>query len=461
MKKTIILFILFLALAVFVYFYEYKGSQEREKVEELKASLLKIERDEIESVTLIRSEEDTITYIREEADNWRIVSPVKTEADKSAVSGNINAFINAKIKRRLETGSGRLKNFGLDPPVAEVVIKSRDSHIIHIHIGDETPIRGDLFVTIFSDLASQQRDSVEILVTAKNVYDQTQKSLFTLRDKKIAHFDDNQVRKMELISPEGEIILEKSSGEWIMAKPSGVPVDGSRVKTFLSSIKNYSVKEFVQEHFVDRKSYGFDEAVVKLILSLGEERAIKEIVIGDKKEDDESFYGYESGRSPLFLVRESTQGSLSKSPFYFQDKKIVKFEGNDITGIRFSGNYRMILTKEDTLGWYAYSDSSVKVEDSQMNRLFSRFRSLNARELVTYKPENLYDYGLSEGALQNIPFLEVVLAKGELEVGGFTIGDTVKNDRYIKSQQFPFVYLISTSQVERLTEWLDEVFNSD
>lgn len=455
-KKTLILFLIFVALGAFVYFYEYRGGQQREKAEELKGSLLKLERDDIESVSLIGGyEEDTITYVRVDSDNWRITSPVVTEAEKSAVSGNMSGFVNARIKRRLSIGSHKLQNFGLDPPVAKIIIETRDKKLTQLNVGHEAATRGDLFVSL-DNLGG--RDTVQVFVTGENVLRQAQKSLFDLRDKKIAHFDTDEVKTIELTSPEGEVFLEKSGEEWELLEPTGVRVSASRVRSFLNSVKNYSAKEYVQEQFEEPSPFGFDLPTVKLTLSLGEERSLKEIVIGNQSDDNELFYGYESGRSPVFLVRETTKKNLSKTPFYFQDQKIVKFDEGKVAEIRFSGGHKMTLTKEDTLGWYAYHDSVVKVDDSDMRRLFSHLRGLSAKELVTYTPERLDDYGLSQGPSPTVPFLEVVLVDTAAELGGFAVGDTVGNDRYIKSRDHPFVYLVSNSQVKRLTDWMEDVW---
>ena len=455
MKKTLILFGLFVILALIVYFYEYKGGQEREQRDELKGSLFKIDKEKIESVTMIRSLDDSISYVRSETGDWKIVIPVKTEAEGSTVSESIGAITSAKIKRRFVTSSDKLKNFGLNPPVAEVILGSSENGSIHLYVGDEAATRGDLFVWFPGDLTSLKKDSVEVLVTSKNVYDQTQKSLFDFRDKKIAHFNENEVRKVELTSSEGRVLLERSGNEWEMLIPHSVPVDGSTITSFLRSLKNYSVKEFVQESLDERERFGFHEPGVNLTLSLGEELSLKELVIGDKKEDDDSFYGYESGRSPVFLISESIVNSLSKSPFYFQDKKLIKVEKDDITEILFSGTHHLLISKEDTLGWYAQVDSTVKVTDSKMDRLFSLLSGLSARELVTYDPDNLDSYGLSEGSGQG-KFLETVLMKDGLEVSRFAVGDTVENDRYIRNLEYPFIYFISRSQIENLTDWLDE-----
>lgn len=64
MKKTVILLGIFLALLAFVYFYEYKGGLTREKAREEASSLLKMDEDDVESVTLIRAGGDTLAYVR-------------------------------------------------------------------------------------------------------------------------------------------------------------------------------------------------------------------------------------------------------------------------------------------------------------------------------------------------------------------------------------------------------------
>lgn len=297
------------------------------------------------------------------------------------------------------------------------------------------------------------KDSLDVLVTSSNILTQTEKSLFDLRDKKIAHYEKEDVKRVELRSEEHEIILEKSGEEWRMLKPEGVLVDNSRVDSFLNSLKNYSAKSFAQEAFSDGAPFGFDMPALKLNLMLGDELSIKEIVIGQRLEDDdEAYYGYESGRSPVFVVRESNKESMTKEPFYFQDKKIARFDKSEITEIRVSGAYRATFTKEDTLGWYAHTDSSVKVDESDMDRLFSHFSALNARDLVSYSPEDLTAYGLS------IPFLSVILMKEGEQTAGFEVGDGIDSDRYIRSTAYPFVFKSSGSQVDRVSKWLMEFF---
>ncbi|MFQ6616107.1 MAG: DUF4340 domain-containing protein [Fidelibacterota bacterium] len=455
MKKTGILLGIFLALFAFVYFYEYRGGLEREKAREQESLFLRINDDDVESITLVQEGRDTLAYVRSGPDGntWYIVSPVATSAEESSIRANVRTFADARTKRRWSVKRESLADFGLDPPEAEVLIKKKDGTEKHLLVGKETATRGDIFVALMDGEGDE--DSVDVLVTTNTVRVQATKSLFDLRDKKIAHFDDTRVNKVELNWNGTDIVLEKPGGKWSMAAPRDLPLDESRIRGFLRSLKNYSARTFVSEEWEDGKPYGFDRPSVRIRLTLGEEQSTKEIVVGKLDEKEEGYYAHESGRTPVFVIRESTRNTLTKDPFYFEEKKLVGTEKEEIREIRFSGAYRWTLVREDTLGWYAHGDTTLKVDPSRINRLHSNLRSLRVTDLVTYEPGDLANYGL------RIPFLEVVLTGTKGEEEGFEIGDGFNDNRYVKRRDYPYVYSLPVSQVERITRWLEELAEAE
>ena len=448
MKKILILAGIAGGLGAFVYFYEIEGSKQREKAEQFEASLIKIEREDIQSVTLIQEEGEIIKYERT-GDDWEITEPVRTSVEESVVNGNYSAFANAKIKRRLNTTSDKLKNFGLEPAHGEVIVESIDGNIVELLIGDKAATRGDLFISF--------RDSNSVFITSDNLKTEAEKTLFNLRDKKIAHYDKDKVNRIELATKDDTIIIEKSGEEWSMTSPN-LPVEVSRVNSYLNSLTNYSAKEFVAEEFDNLSQYGFDAPEAKLTLSLGEEKATKELVIGKAVEDgdDTNFFAYESGRAPVFTVRESNKNNVARDPFYFQDKKLAQYNENALSEIRISGAYQITLTPQDTLGWYVSGDTTIKLEKSDMNRLFSAIGGVTATELVSENSKDLSSYGLKE------PFLEVVLTDTAGSSIGYSIGDSDEdNDRYAVSSSRPRIYKVSITTVERIKDWIEEIRETD
>ena len=444
MKKILILASIAGVLGTFVYFYEIEGSKQREQDDQFEASLLKIKREDIQSVTLIQEEGEIIKYERI-GDGWEITEPVRTNVEESTVNGNYSAFANANIERRFDTTPEKLKNFGLEPAYAEVIIELIDGNKVELLIGDEAATRGDLFVAF--------RDSNSVFITSNNLKTQADKTLFNLRDKKIAHYDKDEVNRIELVTEADTIIIEKSGEEWTMTSPA-LPVEVSRVNSYLNSLANYSAKEFVSEEFDDPSQYGFDKPEAKLTLSLGEEMATKELVVGKVVEDgdDTDFYAYESGRSPVFVIRESNKNNIARDPFYFQDKKLAKYDEDALNEIRISGAYQITLAPQDTLGWFVSGDTTIKLEQSDMNRLFSAISSVTAAELVSEKSKNWSVYGLKN------PFLEVVMTDTTGLSTGYSIGNSDEdNDRYAVSRASSRIYKVSLFSVERIVDWIEEI----
>ena len=449
MNKTLILAIVATILGLFVYFYEIEGGKDREELEAFQSSLIKIEEEDLNSVTLIQEEGDVIKYQRL-GGSWEITMPIRTSVEESAITGNYSAFINGDIKRTLNITPDKLKNFGLEPENVEVIIESKDGRKLDLLIGDTSPTRGDLFVAF--------KDSNAIFITSDNIKTQSEKTLFDLRDKKIAHFNKDDVRKVELFTKKHSIVFEKIGETWFMKTPN-LPAEQSRINGFLSSLTNYSATSFVAENFQDQETFGFDNPEVKVIINLGEEMALKEITIGNplnKDSDDLEFHGYESGRPPVFTIRESTKNDLARDPFYFQDKQLARFERESLKEIRISGVYQITLSPQDTIGWYLHGDSSFNVIDSDMNRFFSAIEGVSATELISDKLDKANDYGLKE------PFLEVVIIDTSDISTGFVIGNSNEdNDRYALSKTINRIYLTRISQVERVTDWIEEILEPE
>ncbi len=449
MKKTLILAGIAGALGAFVFFYEIEGGKKREEAEQYQSSLIKMDRDDIQAVTLIQEGGEIIRYQRT-GDSWEITEPVRTGVEESAVNGNHSAFANAIIQRTHDTAPDKQKNFSLEPARVEVILESKEGRKVELLIGDEAPTRGDLFVSF--------RDSNSVFITSDDVKTQAEKTLFDLRDKKIAHYEKDDVRRIEIVSRDHTIVIEKTGDEWEMKTPD-LPVEESRVSSFLTSLTNYSAKAFTAESFSDEDEYGFDKPEVKVTLSLGQEMASKEITIGgvvDEESDDPEYHGYESGLPAVFIIRESTKINLRRDPFYFQDKQLARFNKEALTEIHISGAYQITLAPQDTLGWYVHADTSFKIDDSDFSRLISAIDGIIAAELVVDMPDDKGNYGLK------IPFLEVVL-KDSLGIStGFSIGDPDDdNDRYASSQGSNRIYLVRLSQIERITDWIEEILGTD
>ncbi len=444
MKRIFVLLFVAISLALFVFIYEIEGDKKREKKKEYNESLFKLNNNDIKLVRL-KNKSQTIQY--EKNDNsWNITQPINLEVDKNIIDSQISVFLNSKIKRIIgQVDENKLKNYGLGSSNIELYIETFNGLKINYEIGDESATKGDLFVF--------DKDSNSVILSSNELKVQTQKTLFELRDKKIIHFDKSNVNQISIITEDDSIIIkneDKINQLWKITSHD-LNGDNSQIDNYLSSLNRYTAVDFIDNPEKNEKSY-LKNSQISIVLNLETNRNSKTLTIGESKisNSDTVHYGFESGKSNIFLISNNDKKSLMKDFFYFQDKKLVDYDENNINEINIMGAYQLSVMNEDSLGWYISSDSTIKLDKVDMNRLFSAINGIQAVELV--KSKNQDSYGINE------PFIEVLFNDSENNKKGFIIGNSDNNlNRYVKSNAANKIYKATNNSIERLTNLINEL----
>ena len=444
MKRIFVLLFVAISLGLFVFIYEIEGDKKREKKKEYNESLFKLNNNDIKLVRL-KNKSQTIQY--EKNDNsWNITQPINLEVDKNIIDSQISVFLNSKIKRIIgQVDENKLKNYGLGSSNIELYIETFNGLKINYEIGDESATKGDLFVF--------DKDSNSVILSSNELKVQTQKTLFELRDKKIIHFDKSNVNQISIITEDDSIIIkneDKINQLWKITSHD-LNGDNSQIDNYLSSLNRYTAVDFIDNPEKNEKSY-LKNSQISIVLNLETNRNSKTLTIGESKisNSDTVHYGFESGKSNIFLISNNDKKSLMKDFFYFQDKKLVDYDENNINEINIMGAYQLSVMNEDSLGWYISSDSTIKLDKVDMNRLFSAINGIQAVELV--KSKNQDSYGINE------PFIEVLFNDSENNKKGFIIGNSDNNlNRYVKSNAANKIYKATNNSIERLTNLINEL----
>tara|TARA_A100001037_G_scaffold126051_2_gene114233 strand:- start:1076 stop:2431 length:1356 start_codon:yes stop_codon:yes gene_type:complete len=444
MKRIFVLLFIAISLGLFVFIYEIEGDKKREQKKQYNESLFKLKNNDIKLVRL-KNNSQTIQY--EKNDNsWNITQPINLEVDKNIIDSQISVFLNSKIKRIIgQVDENKLKNYGLGSSNIELYIETFNGLKINYEIGNESATKGDLFVF--------DKDSNSVILSSNELKVQTQKTLFELRDKKIIHFDKSNVNQISIITQDDSIIIknqDKINQLWKITSHD-VNGDNSQIDNYLSSLNRYTAVDFIDNPEKNEKSY-LKNSQISIVLNLEPNGNSKTLTIGESKisNSDTVHYGFESGKSNIFLISNNDKKSLMKDSFYFQDKKLVDYDENNINEINIIGAYQLSVMNEDSLGWYISSDSTIKLDKVDMNRLFSAINGIQAVELV--KSKNQDSFGINE------PFIEVLFNDSENNKKGFIIGNSDNNlNRYVKSNAAKTIYKATNNSIERLTNLINEL----
>ena len=444
MKRIFVLLFVAISLGLFVFIYEIEGDKKRKQKKEYNESLFKLNNNDIKLVRL-KNKSQIIQY--EKNDNsWNITQPINLEVDKNIIDSQISVFLNSKVKRIIgQVDENKLKNYGLGSSNIELYIETFNGLKINYEIGDESATKGDLFVF--------DKDSNSVILSSNELKVQTQKTLFELRDKKIIHFDKSNVNQISIITEDDSIIIkneDKINQLWKITSHD-LNGDNSQIDNYLSSLNRYTAVDFIDNPEKNEKSY-LKNSQISILLNLEPNRNSKTLTIGESKisNSDTVHYGFESGKSNIFLISNNDKKSLMKDSFYFQDKKLVDYDENNINEINIMGAYQLSVINEDSLGWYISSDSTIKLDKVDMNRLFSAINGIQAVELV--KSKNQDSFGINE------PFIEVLFNDSENNKKGFIIGNSDNNlNRYVKSNAVNKIYKATNNSIERLTNLINEL----
>ena len=106
-KTTLILLIVFAVLLAVVLFIN-KEQTKKEEIEKEAKRLLNLKKADITEVFLPHQNIHAI----KEGDQWKILSPIETDGDKSAIEGMFGMFSWAKIERTMSEDTSEFSNFG-------------------------------------------------------------------------------------------------------------------------------------------------------------------------------------------------------------------------------------------------------------------------------------------------------------------------------------------------------------
>ena len=175
---------------------------------------------------LVLKQKEPVTLEKSAAGKWEITSPQAYPADQEAVAEILSTLSGLNASRLVEDKTPDRKQYGLDPPVAEVDITAKG--VQKLLLGDDTPAGGNAYAALASDprvftLSSYNKTSLE-------------KGLGDLRDKSLLTLSPDKVSRLELLRKGQDIDFDRTKDGWQILKPSPSPADGAAVDDLVRTL---------------------------------------------------------------------------------------------------------------------------------------------------------------------------------------------------------------------------------
>jgi hypothetical protein len=191
-----------------------------------------------------------------EGDAWRIVAPVRADADAEAVGRLLDRL--AGLERRATSArSGAppesLGAYGLDAPRTRLEIVLDDGRTERLALGDDSGFDGAMFV---------QPTGGEVAVVASNVRPDLEPGLEALRDRRVLRFDRDEVHGLRIEAGGARVEVRRdpaeaagAPGAWRLVLPREAPADSWKATNAVYAL---STLEFVGEGAGAAQAAGLD-----------------------------------------------------------------------------------------------------------------------------------------------------------------------------------------------------------
>jgi hypothetical protein len=382
LMKTIVLFIIFLALGAYVYFYEIEGGKKREKIKDLEEKVFKFEKDSISAIG-IDGPKGSFSFIRTDG-GWRIEKPVKTEGDESTINSLLTTLANLKKDREFTIKKSELANFGLSRPVLTVHLKDNNGVEDVLRYGDETNIESKIFVSKIDTLI------YTVPAHTKNSID---KNLFDWRDKSVIKINRNDIRELHLKNRFGSFQLLKEGPDWHLKSPIEAKADDSNISTILSKLESGKAKSVVSETLDQPADYQLNKPAYEVDIYVGEGRAHQRIIFSAL--EDNSAYGKDDGRPHVFTVDSTFLKAFNKSVMELRNKKFAEFDKDNADKIEaWQGDSLITLIKDSSDTWVI--QDTVKLKTWKVNSYLNSLTGLTAKKYIAEKISESKKYGFAK-----------------------------------------------------------------
>jgi hypothetical protein len=270
--------------------------------------ILKVSAADVNQLTIKQKQADPVTLQKADAGQWQITQPKPYRADQETVAGMLSTLSGLNADRVVEDKASNLKQYGLDPAVAELDITGKGQGTRQLLLGDDTPTGGDVYASLAGDprvftVSSFNKTSLD-------------KSLSDLRDKSLLTVDADTVSRVELIRKGQEKEFDRTKDGWQILKPTSSPADSSAVNNLVRSLTSATMQ--LSATATSDAAAEFARATPVATAKLTGDTGVQTLEVRKSKDD---YYAKSSAVDGAFKVDSSLGTALDKKIDDFQKKK--------------------------------------------------------------------------------------------------------------------------------------------
>lgn len=409
-RTTLLAALLLLIFGGYVYYFEIKKPAEKKTAEEKEKTVFDLTWDNVAGMTVenphgifvfekAEKAEGTSSGVVQEP-QWRIMEPVKTDADQTTLNSMYNALKSLKVEQVVSEEPENLSPFGLDKPLAKITVRMKEGqNPATLLVGQKSPVG-------YNSYAMREGDK-RVLLLSTSLESQFNHNLLEFREKKLFTFQRDSIESVRIFGG-GQLILElaKEGELWQVRKPFQGRASESENTDLLTKILGLRAAAFHAEEAGDLKPFGLSDPSWKIEVTLKPDQSQASLLVGSRYSDEEKAeYVYaKRGERPMVVgLRSDFLEALRQKPEEYREKKVMPIKTWEVTKLELEWKgARASLEKTEANQWRLLEPYEARADSGKVNSLLTALSRLEAEEFLA-APESEADrarYGLDAPALR-------------------------------------------------------------
>jgi hypothetical protein len=451
------------ALGVYVYLAEVRGGERRERTQQAAARLLSFPA--ASATELVIARPDARIVCRKEPDRWRIVAPIRADADETTLTRLLEDIGSARIERSLSNRSEDLAAYGLTHPVLLMV--AAGSRRQSFRIGRASPTGEFVFVR-------REQPGAPVLLVERRLRQAAEKTLTDLREKSVFTFAPEDVTAVDFVRHGRRVRLVRAptgTGEaqagWQITEPLPARADRGLVDRHLELLSGLRAEDFVSETQAGRTRYGLAVPWGSARFALKGGRA-EMLSLGSKTVEGAltRWYACRPGTGPIFTINDNLPGDVQRTVSEWRERHVTDFAREDVAELRLLTPQRTVVCAkgEDQkrgaewrlaeyngpvaegmrLGAAARMPGALRADPDRVEDLIGRLATLQAGAFLDGARPNAPRFGLTRPALK-----VTALDRNGRALASVSFGARQGTDCFATNSHLGDLFLVPAADVER------------
>ena len=261
-------------------------------------TVLDFDREQVQEVA-IRSKRKTYRF-EKDGEDWSIRKPIQARADRSEIRSILSDLEFARVEEFVERGVAKLGTYGLKAPASQV----------NLYLG-ENRAKKTLLVgkKVGTQYYAKDEAGEDVFKIKEDLVEKFDLDLGKLRDKKMARFERNEVKRVEVKLPDQRFeFLKDSEDQWRLQSPEGHQEKSVLEYKLFWPLEDLEGKEIIDQANLNDPKYGFSEPSAEVKVVKNDDQVI-EVILG--KTEGEVVFGKADSDPTLYKVDKKVLEDLN------------------------------------------------------------------------------------------------------------------------------------------------------